>query len=1435
MKQIITILMALILSCNWASAQSIGGKVFYDQIGTIDFAYSYSSLPMGFRITTQLSADDFLIPEGGQTLIGCVLTYSTNLATALNVKIYKDNAGWPGEEIASMVISAWESEQIDYGQFSLKGMFTNELVLAEGKYWISAAATDKSAYWFFNTDENVVGDPTRIMTLSDFYSNVAIENPVWEDSPNDFKNLSFALLRTPDNNDLELISTDAPVSGNLSNNETVSISIKNAGLLPQIAFEVMYQVTSTINSVETSIAKVTETISGISLDANATYSYDFIEKVDLSTVGSTYSISTKVTLANEQYISDNEAYTTVKNYGPLVTMGVDKEITTCSAVFVDDGGVNNNYSEAIFDTITFYPETIGGRISLDFTFIDIWNSEINTWTFYDGTSTDAPILYQYNSILGNLPTYIQARNADGAMTVVLKAGSFLNGRNAGWEANVNCVIPNEIDFTALEMIVGNPKGFNVINNVVDIMYVVSNAGIDTISRNAYLVVDNVLIDTLTTTNLIPGVLDTLHFNWVPKTISDNVAIKVFIEKDGQDTNLDNELSDNVSVFAEGVLLESFETGLNLPLEWISTNGTSFIDDDVRWNGATHGSNNLKIKGVDTVIMPLMQAGLIDVLRFDAEPSGFGEQNAIQVLASKSLQGPWDTVGIAVQYEEMAYEMDLSDFTDAAYYFSFTNLGANNWSHSKIDYVRGAKLKKYDVDLMAKNVLSNEYIKTGAHSIFTMNIKNIGTNDMAGSNYKVEIKTKDSVYFSLNGIDILKGEEVTINAPITFATVDTLSIYYELVVNNELRVDNNVSDISLVIVSDKYITTNETIDSNSDVIATNRLSSVSEIIYYPSDIRTYGNLAGIEFTYEYDYTEGVDTIPAVFYIATIADSLLVDTVGSSSDVYWTPSWIETDSIEFTKVYDGMLDIKPGTGNSLFIPFDAPFAYNGSENLILLIQKDSLAIGSKYLYIDMAASEHYRYAYGYNNDSQINTDSIVTNWDGSIKNSKVPNIKWHFDNVGAPKFVSTPNTVAYEFADYSYNIEAEFEGPKPYTIEAVSIPDWMTFTKLTDKTATLTATSIARVGTFTVELKVSDGTYFAIQKFEIESYSVPVFTTQPVKILETGISYSYEIAVDYNGEEVVEFNGQTLPSWLTLVDNQDNTATLTGSTLQVGAHNVVILAQGKGASTTQEFTINVDVIPTFAQMNDAIIKEETAYSAEIKVNYLGANALTIVVGENHNNAIDITDNGNGTAAVTGTDLPIGDYVIHLITSNGNFSSELTYKVTVGAVPQFTSTPVSTGSTQEVYNYDATIDYNGSNTVMLSADFPEWLTFIDNGDGTAKLTGTPSEDGIYSVSILATGDYFYSTQTFAIEVLTVGINDLNDTEIGIFPNPASNFVNIHSEKSISNISIINAVGYTIENISGSGNNMNIDISKYQTGYYLISIETEGNLTIHPLVIKK
>jgi len=134
---------------------------------------------------------------------------------------------------------------------------------------------------------------------------------------------------------------------------------------------------------------------------------------------------------------------------------------------------------------------------------------------------------------------------------------------------------------------------------------------------------------------------------------------------------------------------------------------------------------------------------------------------------------------------------------------------------------------------------------------------------------------------------------------------------------------------------------------------------------------------------------------------------------------------------------------------------------------------------------------------------------------------------------------------------------------------------------------------------------------------------------------------------------------------------------------------------------------------------------------------------------------------------------EFVVNDGGTHSNLSSLATTTVSFNSAPNFTSTEITGVDEDNSYLYNITTsDADSGDTLTINATtLPGWLSFINNGDGTATLTGTPTNDqvGDHNVELVVTDSAGATdTQTFDITVantndaptLTTAIPDQNTT---------------------------------------------------------------------------
>ncbi len=185
-------------------------------------------------------------------------------------------------------------------------------------------------------------------------------------------------------------------------------------------------------------------------------------------------------------------------------------------------------------------------------------------------------------------------------------------------------------------------------------------------------------------------------------------------------------------------------------------------------------------------------------------------------------------------------------------------------------------------------------------------------------------------------------------------------------------------------------------------------------------------------------------------------------------------------------------------------------------------------------------------------------------------------------------------------------------------------------------------------------------------------------------------------------------------------------------------------------------NTNHAPTFTSTNPTTATSGTAFSYSITTNDVDGDTLTITAPTDPS-WLTLTDNGDGTATLTGTpsNSNAAANSVVLRVGDGATTTDQSFTVTVSAVnhaPSFASAGVTSAASGSAYTYHITTADSDNDAVTITAPTkPSWLTFHDNGDGTASLTGTPSNSnlGNNSVVLRVSDGTTHTDQSFTINV--------------------------------------------------------------------------------------
>ncbi|MFF2051234.1 beta strand repeat-containing protein [Leifsonia sp. NPDC058194] len=182
------------------------------------------------------------------------------------------------------------------------------------------------------------------------------------------------------------------------------------------------------------------------------------------------------------------------------------------------------------------------------------------------------------------------------------------------------------------------------------------------------------------------------------------------------------------------------------------------------------------------------------------------------------------------------------------------------------------------------------------------------------------------------------------------------------------------------------------------------------------------------------------------------------------------------------------------------------------------------------------------------------------------------------------------------------------------------------------------------------------------------------------------------------------------------------------------------------------IAVNAAPAF--LTGAVITGELGTSGSFTVAASGYPLPTLSATGDLPTGVTFADNGSGIATIAGT--PTGeprDYplVITAHSSAGDTTQNVTYSLFAASAFSSANAATFTAGTAGAFTVETT-GRPTADPITLTGTLPTGLSFIDNGDGTASLSGTPGTGtgGVYSLRLTAAnGHGAAATQTFTLTV--------------------------------------------------------------------------------------
>lgn len=331
------------------------------------------------------------------------------------------------------------------------------------------------------------------------------------------------------------------------------------------------------------------------------------------------------------------------------------------------------------------------------------------------------------------------------------------------------------------------------------------------------------------------------------------------------------------------------------------------------------------------------------------------------------------------------------------------------------------------------------------------------------------------------------------------------------------------------------------------------------------------------------------------------------------------------------------------------------------------------------------------------------------------------------------------------------------PSPISLTG-TLPAGLHFTDNGDGTATIAGTPAAGAGgTVTVALGASNGVGAPVtQSFTLTVLEAPRFTSSAQTNALVGTAFSFPVTTAHAYPVPALSVSGTLPSGVTFVDNGDGTATISGTPTGGGGTYLLTLAAASSAATTYlSLTLVVAAKPVIT-LAPAALTVGDGGTAAFTASATGYPAPTVQWVRSTDGGATYTAIPGATATTLSFTAALADNGYRYAAQFDNASGTVTTvpaALTVTLTPTITSAAAAEFTTGSAGAFTVTTSGSPAPALSTTTTLPSWLTFTDNGNGTATIAGTPAAGagGTYPIAITAAnGSLPDATQSFVLTVL-------------------------------------------------------------------------------------
>jgi hypothetical protein len=343
--------------------------------------------------------------------------------------------------------------------------------------------------------------------------------------------------------------------------------------------------------------------------------------------------------------------------------------------------------------------------------------------------------------------------------------------------------------------------------------------------------------------------------------------------------------------------------------------------------------------------------------------------------------------------------------------------------------------------------------------------------------------------------------------------------------------------------------------------------------------------------------------------------------------------------------------------------------------------------------------------------------------------------------APTFTSASSTSAAAGQPFSFTVTTIGSPTPVITIAASSsLPSGVTVIDNNDGTAALAGRAAVPPGTYTFVIQASNSVGSSAQLFTLTvspsggGGAPPAFVSGPSNSVPKGIAFSFIVKADGSPTPSISHSGR-FPSWLTLTDNHNGTATLSSSDPRPGVRHITLVASNSDGSAQQSFTLTVTALkiqtitftstaPSGSQVDGPTYSVAATSSSRLAVAFKvdpAASSVCSVTGST------VTFIGTGTCVIDANQAGNAKY---------NPAPQVQQSFTVAPVTQAITSASNTRATVgSPFSFIVTTVGAPSPAIIEKGKMPKGVTFMADANGTALISGTPKAAGTFGLTITAT----------------------------------------------------------------------------------------------------